>query len=328
MSTDAEELAEAENVPLQRAETALKKQDGNYDQAQTALREAPVAIKSRFASTQDDIYGLFLLKVNNHPPNLKKMNVLVGNDKGIGNVKLSLSPNEFDSTIDRLAQEKGKMTALTQQLIESLQKKFSPPSGKWIELIRNREELELQQQLSDYLSDQLDQEQIMMTLTLEAGLVEQEETALDETSDFEHQKREIEQTVELLCDLRVSPVRGEPVKNISAGDTIFVTIKEGQDEHKRLIDVIDGLKNEKIDMIPVPVENISRTRTGKLEFIVQFGENVRGKVVAGEDMNILTPDSVADAEGIRSSDSLLPWVLLFCILMAFGLIILYALLPV
>jgi len=327
LPNDAEQLAEAENVPLHRAQRALELEDGDYDRARTVLQEAPVAIKGRFASTKDDIYGVFILKVNIHPPNLIKMNVLVGNDRGIGNVKLSLSLDEFDRTIDRLTEEKGKMSALTQQLVESLQREFSPPSGKWVELIRDRKELELQEELSEFFSSQLDEEQIMMTLSLETGLVKQDGSVADETSEFDQQGREQEESVEVLCDLRVSPVRGEPVKNISVGDTIFVTVKEGQDEHKRLINVIDGLRNDDVGMIPVPVKNITRTNTGKLEFIVQFGENVRGKVVAGEDMNILTPRSVASVQGSGSSDSLVPWVLLFFTLMAFGLIILYALLP-
>lgn len=324
MPSDAEQLTESEGVPIYRAEKALQQEEGNYEDARQVLREAPVAVKCRFASADADIYGLVLLKLNIHPPSLQKINILVGNERGIGNVKLSLGIREFSDAIDRLEREKGKMSALSQELGEGIQREFSPPESEWVELIRDRNELELQERMASRFADFLNEEELIMTVTLETGLIEGEADSSGSSDSNFVGDDEID-SVEFLCDVRVSPVRGEPVKVLSPGDPIFVTIKGGQDEHRRLINVIEKLTDEDVDMIPVPLSEIHRTQTGKLEFIVQFGENVTGRVIVGEDMNILTPRSVREAKS-TSTDSVLPWVFLFLVLMLLGLAILYRLL--
>lgn len=327
MADDAEQLAQAEDVPVYRAEKALSLEDGDYDDAQKRLREAPVAVKCRFASQNNDIYGLFLIMLNITPPSLESMMVLVGNHRGIGNVKLSLSHSEFADSIERLIQEKGKMTALSEQLEEGLQQAFSPPSNELVEIIKDRSELDLQDTLDQLIRDSIEEDELLTTVSLETGLVEGAgEASGDETETAEGAPEGETDQVELLCDVRVSPVRGKPVANIEPGDKIFVSIKEGQEEHGKLMDVIERLEDDDIGMIPVPVREVSRTNTGKLEFIVQFGENVFGKVVAGEDMNILTPESVSASSSGGLFDSVLTWLFLFMIIMVIGLSILYGIL--
>jgi hypothetical protein len=321
---DAEQLAQAEDVPLYRAEKALNLEDGDYEQARKRLREAPVAVKCRFASQNNDIYGLFLVMINVTPPNLDSLSVLVGNHRGIGNVKLSLSHTEFLESIDRLEQEKGKMTALSEQLEEGLQGAFSPPSNEWMELINNREELSIQEQLDQLIAESIEEDELITTVSLETGLIEGEES--DEGEAVSEEVPEDEEGVQLLCDVRVSPVRGKPVADINVGEQIYVTVKDDQrDEHGRLIDVIDRLRDDDLGMVPVPVREVNRTNTGKLEFIVQFGENVNGRVLAGEDMNIMTPSSVSHEDDGDLLDSAIVWFLLFVVIMVIGISILYGL---
>lgn len=331
MADNAEQLARSEEVPLYRAEKALNLENDDYEQARKRLREAPVAIKGRFASQNNDIYGLFLITLNINPPNLKSMDVLVGNHRGIGNVKLSLSHDEFSDAIDRLIHEKGKMTALTDQLIEGLQKEFSPPSTEWLELIKDREELSLQDKLDEEIAQFIDEEELLTTVSLESGLVgegDDDGSAEDSSSDQSGGSGPDETGgVEIVCDVRVSPVRGRPVADIEIGEKIYVTVKDGQkNEHKKLINVIERLEDDAVGMIPAPVKDISRTKTGKLEFIAQFGENVTGRVVAGEDMNILTPASVSSASDDSLLDSVLTWIFLFIVIMVIGLSALYVIL--
>lgn len=327
MAENAEQLAQEEAVPVYRAEKALDLSDGDRDEARQLLRDAPVAIKSRFASQNNDIYGLFLIMLEMTPPSLKSLSVLVGNHQGIGNVKLSLSPTDFREAIERLIREKGQMSALTEQLVNGLQQEFSPPTNEWIELIQEREELSIQDRLNDTIADSIEEEELLTTVSLEAGLVEGTTSGESTTSETSESSDTGDDQVTFLCDVRVSPVRGKPVPTIEEGDPIFVTLKDSQEHTEpRLREIIERLEDDSTGMIPAPVRSISRTKTGKLELTVQFGENVFGTVVAGEDMNILTPDSVAsESTGESVLDSPWTWILMFIVIMAIGLAILYGL---
>jgi hypothetical protein len=213
-----------------------------------------------------------------------------------------------------------------------LKESLSPPPEDWVSLIKARNEADLQTKLESTVKGILDERELVLTAELDMGILqpESEESEPEEDSSSESSggsSRFETDRVELRCDVRVSPVKGQAVQELEPGDVIYVDPQEGQDRHRALLQVIERLRDEQSGMIPVTVDTISRTQTGKVEITVQFGENVFGKTIAGEDMNILTPRSFGtESERFAELLSVLPWVLIGGGLLAIGLILLYAVL--
>ncbi|MFB6357230.1 MAG: hypothetical protein ABEJ65_12035 [bacterium] len=325
---DSEQINQLSNqlgVSETRAREALARNNENFDEAASMLREAPVAIKGRFASQVDNIYGLFYLELEVSPPSLQECKVTVGNDRGISNVRLKLDHTEFSRAIDRVSNEKSTMSALTRQLKEGLLEHFSPPESRWIDWISEGEDVTIEKELSEEVATYIEEEDIILTVELEPGLIDTSETEAQSTESEESRTESEDERVELLCDVRVSPVRGQEANTIREGEALYVDIKDGQNEHSHLIDVInDQLRDEDVRMIPARVQSIEPTKTGKLEFLVQFGENVFGRVKAGEDMNLMTVNSVQSSRS--TDDEMLPawlWGLFFMTLTGLAIIVWY-----
>jgi hypothetical protein len=204
------------------------------------------------------------------------------------------------------------MSALTDRLREGLDEAMDPPPENWISLIENRNENELQLQLEDMVKDILKQDDLVLAAELEAGLVEAPEEDTDrekseeepEEDDSEEQaddsddqdKNEETEEVTLLCNIKVSPLKGKSVQTLQPGDAIYVDISDDED-HQDIVDVLDNLRDDETGLIPVKIDSIAQTQTDKVEITVQFGENVFGRVIAGQDMNLLVPGSISKPVG-------------------------------
>ncbi|MFB6345698.1 MAG: hypothetical protein ABEK50_08010 [bacterium] len=328
---DVKRLSEVEDVDEEQAEKALDLGDGNFDQARHLLRQAPAALKFRFTSQEDDVYGLGLVVLGVSPPGLEELASVVGNDRSLGTVTLSQDVVELKKEIAQRSNQASTMAALGRRLEEQLTQSLSPPPEEWVSYIKARNETDLQRKLEDLVMNILDQQELVLSAELEVGVIDYDE---DETStgtesdsdDHTVSSRSHPDRVELLCDVKVSPVKGKSVQNLQPGEAIFVDLKEGQDEHRPVIEVIERLRDEQSGLIPTKVDSIRRTESGKVEINVQFGENVFGKTIAGEDMNILTPEAFGTgSDRLSQLYDLLPWILFGVGLLALGIVILYAL---
>lgn len=325
---DAERLSRVESVDEERARKALDMGDGDFDEARHLLRQAPAALKFRFASQDEDVYGLGILLLEASPPGLQELKTVVGNDRSLGTVTLSQELSQLKREINERSNESSTMAALGRRLKDQLKKSLSPPPEDWISLVKARNEADLQAKLEDLVRSILDEGELVLTAELDVGILNSETeeshpTSASSTSSGSSYSRD---EVELLCDVKVSPVKGRAVQNLQPGEQIFVDLKEGQDNHRPLLEVIERLRDEQADMIPTTVDKISRTQSGKVEITVQFGENVFGKTIVGEDMNILTPESFrTESDRFSQLLSVLPWVLLGVALLTIGLLVLYAL---
>lgn len=326
---DVERLSKVESVDQDRAEQALDLGEGDFDKARHILRQAPTALKFRFASQDEEVYGLGIVVLSVSPPGLEELVTVVGNDRSLGTVTLSQAYSDLREEINERANHSSTMAALGRRLKEQLRESLSPPPENWVSLLRARNETDLQSKLENLVKNILDEGELVLTAELDVGILdfeESDETDSSDTSTPSTSSRYERDQVELLCDIKVSPVKGRAVQNLQPGEKIYVEPKEGQDDHRPLIQVIERLRDEQADMIPATVDTISRTQSGKVEITVQFGENVFGKTIAGEDMNILTPE-VFRSESDRLSQllSVLPWILLGVALLTIGLLVLYAL---
>lgn len=331
-SADRERLSRLESVDSARAEEALEKADGDFEQARNLLRNAPAAVKFRFSSQEEDVYALGTVLLEVSPPGLKNLAVVVANDQSLGTVGLSQNYVDVKKVIGERANESSTMAALTQRLREGLNGALSPPSEDWITLIKARNEADLQLQLEELVKNVLSQDDIVLTADLEVGLLSPEESlsededTTEETSASPDSSRETTDEVTLICDVKVSPVKGEAVQGLTPGDVIYVDVNDKQNDHPALLEVIDQLRDEEVGLIPASIDSISRTQTGKVEITVQFGENVFGRTVAGEEMNVLTPNSVSTAgSAVDGIFSFLPWVLAGVGLLTIGIILLWVL---
>lgn len=323
---EAQRLSQVEAVDRDRAEQALDLGDGDFDKARHLLRQAPTAVKFRFASQAEDVYGLGIIVLNVSPPGMEELATVVGNDRGIGTVTLSQKYDQLKEEIAERSNNSSTMAALSRRLREELKQSLSPPPEDWISMIKARNETDLQTKLEEFVRSILEEDELVLTAELDVGILDFEDKK-NETSESgsspstpEYNRNE----VELLCDIRVSPVKGRAVQNLQPGELIYVDVKDGQG-HRPLIQVIERLRDEQADMIPATIDTISRTQSGKVEITVQFGENVFGKTIAGEDMNILTPQSFGtETDRLSQLLSILPWLLVGIGLLAIGLIVLYA----
>lgn len=319
-----EEIAREVDVTTTRAEQALEMEDGDASAARERLTQAPSAIKARFAVPEERVYGLFYLLIQLSPPSLLEVKGLVGNSPGIGSVQLGTSLDELSSALERLDQRETTMTALTQQMMEALHQEFSPPGSPWINRIQEGDEMALEDSIAELINGFIENDQIMVTVELERGILPTEDEP-EETPDRDGSSPTTQSRVQLLCDVEVSPVRGTEVQKLGIGDRIYVTIKNKSEQNTPLIEVIDQLKDESVGMIPVPIVDQHRTESGKIEYRVQFGQSVYGKVLVSEDMNILTPrSSNASAPGGESSYSYLPWIIVGVGVLIVGLTLLWA----
>jgi hypothetical protein len=337
--SDAQRLSRQESVETFRAEEALKAADGDFEDARDRIREAPDGLKFRFSSQEEDVYGLGVLKFQSSPPTLKSMSVLVANDESLGTVSLGQTPSEVSNELVTRSDDASSMSALTTRLREGLDETLDPPPENWITLIENRNENELQLQLEDMVKDILKQDDIVLAAELEAGLVdgpeeetpesdadhEEDEEDENEESEEKEEEEEEEETedVTLLCDIKVSPLKGKSVQNLQPGEAIYVDISDNED-HQEIVDVLDNLRDDETGLIPVKIDSIAQTQTDKVEITVQFGENVFGRTVAGKDMNLMAPGSVSKPVGGGSEIvSLLPWMLAGIGLVILGIFLLW-----
>lgn len=331
-NADRERLSRLESVDSPRAKEALEKADGDFEQARSLLRNAPAAVKFRFSSQEEDVYALGAVLLEVSPPGLKNLAVVVANDQSLGTVGLSQDYADVKKVIGERANESSTMAALTQRLREGLNGALSPPSEDWITLIKARNEADLQLQLEELVKNVLSQDDIVLTADLEVGLLSPEESLSEdddtpeETSTRPDRSRETTDEVTLICDVKVSPVKGEAVQGLNPGDVIYVDVNDEKNDHPALLEVINQLRDEEVGLIPASIDSISRTQTGKVEITVQFGENVFGRTVAGEEMNVLTPNSVSSAgSAVEGVFSFLPWILAGVGLLTIGIILLWVL---
>jgi len=170
----------------------------------------------------------------------------------------------------------------------------------------------------------LDQEDLVLTADLEVGLFDPDLSENEEdrsTPDSPSPSPQESRQVELICDVKVSPVKGKAVQSLRSGDVIFVDVSESQNDDAALIEVIDQLRDDEVGLIPAKIDRLSRTETGKVEITVQFGETI-----VGEEMNILTPDSISDiGSSVEGLFSFLPWILVGLALLMIGIIFLWML---
>lgn len=329
---EVDRLSRLEAVDTEEAERALNEADGDFDQARILLRDAPASIKFRFASQEEEIYGLGCIQFDVSPPGFKEMDVAVANDQDLKSVNLNQDQEKLCRVINQKSSEPSSMAALTQRLEEGIKESFSPPSDEWVSLLQARNEADIQFKLEEFVKDQLGEGGLVLSVQLQVGLEgspestdNQEENEETETDSPTSKRTDDENHVTLISDLKVSPVKGTVVKDLVPGDLIYVDVdKLKNPQDKTLIDVMDNLRDDRVDMIPAPIKSLENTETGKVEITVQFGENVFGRTVAGEEMNILTPASLSGfGSNVSSLLSILPWVLIGLGVLTFGIVILY-----
>jgi SepF-like predicted cell division protein (DUF552 family) len=326
---DVERLSRLESVDTQQAEEALERSDGEFERARSLLRKAPVAVKFRFSSQEEDVYGLGVILLDVSPPGLRDLTVLVGNEQSLGTIGLSQNHSELKKLIAERSNESSTMAALSRRLREGLNDSLSPPSEDWISLIKARNESDLQLLFEEHVKNLLDQDDLVLTADLEVGLVDasvsEDDSGGSSTAERSRSDQGVRQ-VELICDVKVSPVKGQAVQSLQPGDVIFVDISEEQNDDAALVEVIEQLRDDEVGLIPAQIDRLGRTETGKVEITVQFGENVFGRTVVGEDMNILTPSSVSElGSSMDGLFSFLPWVVAGLALLTIGIIFLWML---
>jgi len=321
---EVERLSRLESVDHQQAEEALDRSEGDFERARSLLRKAPVAVKFRFSSQEEDVYGLGVILLEVAPPELRDLTVLVGNDQSLGTIGLSQKYSELKKLIAERSNESSTMAALSRRLREGLNDSLSPPSEDWVSLIKARNESDLQLLFEEHVKNLLDQEDLVLTADLEVGLFDPDLSENEEdrsTPDSPSPSPQESRQVELICDVKVSPVKGKAVQSLRSGDVIFVDVSESQNDDAALIEVIDQLRDDEVGLIPAKIDRLSRTETGKVEITVQFGETI-----VGEEMNILTPDSISDiGSSVEGLFSFLPWILVGLALLMIGIIFLWML---
>lgn len=301
----AEDLATEHGVTLDMAEEALDRAGEDVSEAESLIENRYVALKGRFSAEESALYGLFMIDLEINPPGLKQLSVLVGNDNAIVNVSIQQEHSDFLESMDNVDSRSSRMGALTDDLEQALNQEFAPPSSEWMEMITQRLEMELQDELESFVADTVDEERVVLTMELEEYLPESESTdtsdpapsSSTESSDDSTSRYEDDSTTILKCNVKVSPVAGVPARSLTKGDYLYVAVQDGQDQHRRLINVLQGYEDDEYGMVPAPIAYRGRTETGKFEFFVRFGDEVFGKTIVGEDMNVLVPSMDNSSSG-------------------------------
>lgn len=328
--SDVDRLARLEAVDKNQAELAME-QANDFEDARAIIQDAPVAIKFRFRSDEDRIYGTGIVVLSMAPVDLKEFNSVIGNKEEYGKLSLDKGYRKFHSNIAELKQTSSIMSALTEDLNEAIRDEFSTPKTDWVPLIEARNEVGLQDELTKFLERIIEPEELEVTVELEVGLLDyssDEDSEEEEESSERTTTKEVEEeadSVTLLCEPRVNPLQGEPVQSLELGDMLFVDLKDDQTQNPALLQVMERLRDERIGLIPAKISEISETSTGKLEIIVQFGKNVYGRALVNKGMNLMTPSALERREELTSSlNSVVKWGLIGLSIFIIGSILWYA----
>jgi len=268
------------------------------------------AIKAKFITQITGYYGSVFFCYDEKERKIKRIMIVIGDDKEIGKFDLSQDWREFEQKLYQYAREKKVDAAKIEQLkklinsnefIERLSGiiKVNKPVNK--ETLNNMLLDELYNIFADtnialkFEIDMTDAFALNKSLSNINFNLEDSEKLDSEKSNEESAKRRNQSLIVLRVDPVLSPIRGIPMKELEFGDEIQVRITDERD----IADYLAKLLGGKVDSIRIPIYakivEIKDLEGDNSGVIVQFGPGIMGMFKIPSDAKVVTR-AVAEEE--------------------------------
>jgi len=138
-------------------------------------------------------------------------------------------------------------------------------------------------------------------------------------------EEEKESILILKTDIILAALHGKPISELTIGEKIYVKIIDNSPQGRYIANLLKG-EAARPEPVLVPIEEITRTDSGRCSIITKFGPGVFGRVVVNSELKIKVEDSEASGEFARSEtpqDSTLPIIIGGGILLVVILLIIF-----
>lgn len=317
----AEKLSNTLHISSERAIKLLNLAEGNFNKARQLFIENLCAVKGHIICNDQKLYGVILI-VFNEASNSQKVNMLnflLSREKEILSLNLDANYNQFKNNFFNISFKIQLLTNLMNEINASLNKLIPKVDTKKIYTQGNVSEIKvilndiIRKIVQDKSVDiQLDYELLSyIDFHIPEEKTEKTKTHYEDYSTTNTNTTQVMKTVK--CDYKLSPAKGKPGKNLSVGDILFVKINDTSDDALKIINFLKQRYEGKVPDLKLPIINIEKNETDRLNVYVQLSENIRGKLLIGQEVNVKVYDPKSEMANKmkENSDSLFSMTTIF-----------------
>lgn len=298
MDSKIKVIQENSDLNEEEAELALDLAEGELDQALNMVEYVEklfitLQIKFQKGGQTDKVYGLINLIANGKSGDLLHLNVITGYEREISEVKLEISNEAFNQTIDQLEEEHGTSYdgEIRQVFYDQL---HSADIFKLFTMIKEDEIRCVEGEITEILNEvfskqvQVDVEANLITKTqveknLDVSIKEEKEDNKDEEK-IESEETKSELSIYLKSSAVISAVKGKRVEDLEIGDKILVKIVDKREIGRYLADLISTEKSQ----ISTGIINqiYFNEDSERYTVMVEFGPKIYGKLLVDSEVKL------------------------------------------
>ncbi|MDI6640818.1 MAG: hypothetical protein QME68_00695 [Elusimicrobiota bacterium] len=251
-----------EETGCEQGEAELALQLSNYDfekairTIKTSLRNIAI-VKGKFSITEQNLYGIFVSIFDTNSLNLIRVRSVVSYNPAVYEIDLKSDWHTIEKAIYSMRLLEGSVQNLTREFELHFSSGFSRKKDKFYKALTNKSHQEICEVLVSEFPLALSKFQIN---TEEINLAEyQQEKKIEEQKDSRQSLIDTE-TKRLYLEAKLlEEKRGKKVNSLSQGEVVLSKIIDERETAKYLSRL---LTSKETDYIPVPIEEIERTKEG------------------------------------------------------------------
>jgi hypothetical protein len=291
-------LMEKSGCTKEQAVSVLESTGGNLEQAISIINSISskniYIIKGRFNCKTEELYGLFLILVNNSTKELEKLEVVVSRNALLCQGDININWDEFEKNINSISIRKSelsnrKMAKLHHDIIDLFNSEEKIPI---FEALTASEIDRVKGLLSVHIGKSLGDPNIELALNIDqiAGLEkvpkETEILAPQILKEKEEKEEEKKARINLQIALVLSPVSGSLVTELKPDDRVAVKVIDTTETGKYLAQLMGAIRNEEIIPIMAHIDSITPLEMDKVRVVVKFGPGVVGETLVSKNAKV------------------------------------------
>lgn len=254
-----------------------------------------IALKGRFKTIQNTMFGLFIIQINEHGNFIENYAIICNRD----NSTYNHSPEKngwkvFHDEIQSLKLRGNIVQTVSSDLTAKLKNAISDDNfyKGLSSYVASKSNEKIQALLRSLYYRSITDREDELIVDFEIESYEPEEDLADDDLDI-NDEPEIDDGIFLSIDCVVSPVKGKYIIQLKVGDKLMVKINPSDPRSQYFIDLLN-LREENL-IHPTPAEIIKYTkRDADFEITVKIGEGIYGKIFEAEKVKIRMYDPVID----------------------------------